>query len=335
MTFSSPLAAGLVFGVSAVVSLAASFVLASRLERIVTRAGLSQAILGLVIALGADSPEVTSAITASSSGHRSIGVGVVLGSNVFNLAALLGLASIVAGTIRMHRRAVLLEGCPAVWIAVVTVLALSARLDPVVALGLVLVVIVPYLVMSAFSAGRIGRLPFGTRARHWLEVAVAEEQAEQAQASRTSGASTWDGPFALLSLIVVVIASVAMERAASQIGQDFHLTSLVVGGVILAAVTSLPNAVGAVYLVTRGKGAAVLSEAMNSNLLNVVVGLLIPATVVGLPARTGSGLTTAAWYAVLTVVSLVLAVAGRGLTRRSGLVIVVGYLAFVVVALTR
>ena len=45
---------------------------------------------------------------------------------------------------------------------------------------------------------------------------------------------------------------------------------IVIGGLVLAAVTSLPNAVAAVYLARRGSGTAVLSTALNSNALNVL-----------------------------------------------------------------
>jgi Ca2+/Na+ antiporter len=104
---------------------------------------------------------------------------------------------------------------------------------------------------------------------------------------------------------------------------------------VLAAVTSLPNAVGAVVLASHGRGSAVLSEAMNSNLINVVVGLFLPAIFLGLGGTSGDGTLVASWYACLTLVSLALAFSGRGLNRRGGLVIVAGYLAFVIVAATR
>src|SRR5271165_1906125 len=41
---------------------------------------------GLVAALAADTPEVTSAVTALAHGQHDVGTGVILGSNVFNLA---------------------------------------------------------------------------------------------------------------------------------------------------------------------------------------------------------------------------------------------------------
>jgi hypothetical protein len=94
-------------------------------------------------------------------------------------------------------------------------------------------------------------------------------------------------------------------------------------------VTSLPNAVSAVYLARRGRGAAVLSTALNSNAINVVAGLLIPACLAGLGPRSGPGTLVAAWYAGLTVLALALAFRGRGLGRLSGAAIIAGYLAFV------
>lgn len=104
---------------------------------------------------------------------------------------------------------------------------------------------------------------------------------------------------------------------------------------MLAAVTSFPNAVSAIYLATRGRGGATLSIALNSNALNVLAGLLLPAAIVGLGARSGQTTLIATWYAAFTIVVLTLALAGSGLRRTTGVAIILGYAAFVVtVALT-
>jgi hypothetical protein len=55
-------------------------------------------------------------------------------------------------------------------------------------------------------------------------------------------------------------------------------------------------AVSAVYLARRGRGAATLSTALNSNSLNVTAGLLIPAIVLGLAKPSATGLLVAGWY---------------------------------------
>ena len=93
----SSVAAVTAFAAGTAVSLLTSLVLVSRLERVGERLGMSEALLGIVAALAADAPEVTAAVTAVAHHEQRVGAGVVLGSNVFNLAALLGLGAVVAG----------------------------------------------------------------------------------------------------------------------------------------------------------------------------------------------------------------------------------------------
>jgi len=85
----------------------------------------------------------------------------------------------------------------------------------------------------------------------------------------------------------------------------------VVGGLALATVTRRPNAVSAVYLATKGRGAAVLSTALNSNSLNVVPRLLLPV-VIGLTRPSSPTVLIAGWYAGLTVPTLALVYVNRG-----------------------
>jgi len=100
------------FCAGVVVSLAASWLLVSRLERLGERAGFSEAWLGLVAALAADAPEITSAVTALARGQASVGAGVVIGPNVFNLAALLGLAAVWRGGSASTAGWSFCPGCP-------------------------------------------------------------------------------------------------------------------------------------------------------------------------------------------------------------------------------
>jgi Ca2+/Na+ antiporter len=71
MTAGSSIAA---FVLGAGVSLATSWVLVSRLERVGERLGLSEALLGMVAALAADAPEVTASVTALVHHQRACGV---------------------------------------------------------------------------------------------------------------------------------------------------------------------------------------------------------------------------------------------------------------------
>jgi cation:H+ antiporter len=319
----------LLFVAGVAVSLAASWLLVSRLERLGERAGLPEAWLGLVAALAADAPEITSAVTALAGGQASVGAGVVVGSNVFNLAALLGLSAMVAGRIGFHRRVVLLAGVPGVWVAAVCVLAVAAVVPPAAALVLAAVVLVPGMAVLGMRRARMERLRLPARWVSWLTAAVHEEEDELGEAIRPRPGTWRDGLAAAAALITVVGASIAMEQAGTALGRRYSVADIVTGGLVLAVVTSLPNAVAAVYLARRGRGAAVLSTALNSNALNVLAGLLVPASLTGLGPRSGQAALTAGWYAGLTVLALAFAYHGRGLRRLPGAVIIAGYLAFV------
>ena len=131
------------------------------------------------------------------------------------------------------------------------------------------------------------------------------------------------------TLAVVIGASVGMEQAASSLGARLGIADIIIGGLVLAAITSLPNAVSAVYLARRGRGAATLSTTMNSNALNVLAGLLIPAAVVGLGGRSGQTTLITLWYMGMTILVLGLTLAGHGLRRRTGLAIIGVYVGFV------
>ena len=328
----------LVFAACVAVSLAASWLLVSRLERLGERAGFSEAWLGLVAALAADAPEVTSAVTALARGQASVGAGVVVGSNVFNLAALLGLAAVVAGRLAFHRRVVLLAGLPGAWIAVVCLLAVAAVLPPAAALALTVAVLVPYAALLGLRRDRIERLRLPAGWARWLAAAVHEEEAELAGAIRPRRGTWRDAVAAAAALVAVAGASTVMEVAATTLGRRYAVADIVTGALALAVVTSLPNAVAAVYLARKGRGAAVLSTALNSNAINVTVGLLVPASLTGLGPPSPRDMIVAGWYAGLTVLALACAYRGRGLSRLPGTAIIAAYLAFVaalVVSVTR
>lgn len=325
--------AAYVLPVAAAASLGASMLLVRRLECLAGRFGLREAMLGLLVALAADGPEITSAVSALLHHHATIGAGVALGSNAFNLAALLGLSAVVAGRIDVHPRTVALEGVPALAIAGLTVAFVCARWHAWVALAAVGVIVVPYVLVSA-SPGRVlrsVRAPLGVQ--RWVLESVAEEEADLSPGIHPLAAGRADLGVAVAALAVVIVASAAMERATEVVGARLGWSDLLVGGLVLAAITSLPNAVSALYLARRGRGAAVLSTAMNSNMFNVLVGLLVPATLLGIGRPGSADVIVAASYLALTALCVVLTSDGR-LSRPRGAVVVAAYVAFVVLVAT-
>ena len=322
------LAALAVFAVGAVVSLAMSWLLVARIERIGERLGFSEALLGIVAALAADAPEISAAASALASQQAAVGAGVVLGSNVFNLAALLGLGAVVAGQIGLHRKVVLLGGVIALLVAAISVLVVTGLLPVLAGLLIAVAVLGCYLVLLATEGQGLSRLGLPPGWWTWLRSAITEEEIELDEAIRPQPGRWPDVAVGAAALIVVVTASVVMERAATTAGLAIGVPQIVIGGLILAAVTSLPNAVAAVYLAAHGRGAATLSTALNSNTINVVAGLLLTGAVTGLDGGSPQTTLVTWWYAGLTLAVLIAAYWRSGLGRRAGLAIIAAYAAF-------
>ena len=124
-----------------------------------------------------------------------------------------------------------------------------------------------------------------------------------------------------------------MVTAAQSLADRWDVSDVVVGALVLAALTSIPNLIAAVRLALHGRGAACVSESLNSNNANILVGLCVPAVILGIGSA-GRVATFAAWWMVgMTAVAVVLGFGG-GLTRREGAALVALYVAFAVVVAT-
>lgn len=99
---------------------------------------------------------------------------------------------------------------------------------------------------------------------------------------------------------------------------------------ILAALTGIPNVITSIKLALGGKGTAVMSESLNSNTLNILFGICVPAAILSFAPLSGQNIFSVWWLAGTTITALVLLFFNRGLNRLSGAMIVGLYLVFVV-----
>ena len=123
-------------------------------------------------------------------------------------------------------------------------------------------------------------------------------------------------------------------RTALSLAGDWHLSHVVVGVLILAVLTSLPNAFTAIRLGTSDRGTALVSETLNSNTINLAGGVMLPALIVGLGGATGLVKFDLGWFTGMTIVSLIVLARPHGARRLDGALIIALYLVFVAVHLT-
>jgi len=320
-----------VFATSLALMSWASMRLTTALERIGARLRFSEGLLGIVTALGADAPEICSASVALLSKEHELSLGVVLGSNIFNLAGLLGLSALVAGRVTIGRQGLWFNGGASLLVSVVVV-ALVLQWIPVwSSLVLLALVLVPYVTLTAMHPPQIARLRLPSAAKRFLEIAVGHAHRDARERKNVARASWKDAAMAVLSTMLIVGASVGAVHSAVLIGTRWGISPGVIGILVLAALTSIPNAIAAVQLAREGRGAAVVSESLNSNTINILAGVCLPALLIGFAPPSPSIIFAALWLFCMKLVAVAAASHRNGLHRGGGAILLVLYAIFALV----
>ena len=260
--------AGLVLGASALVRGA---------SRLALNLGLSPLVVGLtVVAFGTSAPELAVSAGAVASGQMGLAVGNVVGSNIFNVLFILGLAALIT-PLSVHLQVVRQE-VPVMVGAALLVVALGwdgsyGTLD-----GALLV-----LLLVGYSAFLV--------VKSRTESSTAGASLGDASASDGhSGASGWDRHLpAQLGLIVaglvlLVAGSQAMVTAAVHFARLLGVGEVVIGLTIIAAGTSLPEVAASIMASLKGERDMAVGNVIGScvfNLLGVLGVAALTATLTG------------------------------------------------------
>jgi cation:H+ antiporter len=312
------------FVVSLAITLAAARLFARRLDRLGVRFGFPEALIGLLTALAADGPEISSALFALFKGAHAVGVGLLVGSNGFNLAAMIGMSALFAGRVRLARETLMFEGAVGLIITVLAAALLLRWLSPGGATVLSALIVAPYLAVvvagPSFRGRRLSRL---SRALH-------EHAGGERPPDPSSSPTHHLLALIVIDLILIVAGSVGMVQAALGLAGDWHISNAVLGVLILGPLTSIPNALTAVRLGLAGRGAALVGETFNSNTINMGFGVVVPSLFVTFAAVTTVGRLQLAWLVAATLVTLAALARPGGMRRPDAVVLLILYFAFVV-----
>jgi cation:H+ antiporter len=314
------------FLVSLGVTLASARLFARRLDRLGVRFGFPEALIGLLTAVAADGPNVSSSLFALLKGAHDVGVGVLVGSNAFQLAAMIGVSALLAGAVRLPRETVLLEGVVGLAITLLAAALLLRWLSSAAALLLSLLVVVPYLAL-VIGGQRLHERPESKLRR--LAHALHEHPGPEPPAEAPTNPTHHLLGLIVLDVALIIAGSAGMVQAALSLGADWHIPNSVLGVLILAPLTSLPNALTAIRLGLAGRGAALVGETFNSNSINLAVGVIVPSLFVTFAALSGVEKQQLAWLLAMTIAAVGLLARPAGMRRAGGAVLLILYFAFV------
>ncbi|MFK5604428.1 calcium/sodium antiporter [Haloferax volcanii] len=276
------------------------------------RFGLSELTIGLtIVAIGTSTPELSVAVDAAYKGLGDIAVANVLGSNIYNVAFVLGVISLFR-VIPVAESLVSRDG--------VALLA-STLLGGLVLFDLRVTRLEGALLVTAFVA-YTAYLLRGTQ----TEADGATEQS--ADQSLGDGGVTRpitdridfpgrDAVFLAGGLALVVVSGDYMVLAASELARGAGVSEWVIGGTIVAAGTSTPEFAVSLVALRRGSLGVSVGNVVGSNILNIT-GIVGVAAVARPLAVSASALGTFAWLVAVTLLIVAALWTGRVLSRLEG-----------------
>ncbi|MFC7128310.1 calcium/sodium antiporter [Haloferax chudinovii] len=276
------------------------------------RFGLSELTIGLtIVAIGTSTPELSVAVDAAYKGLGDIAVANVLGSNIYNLAFVLGVISLVR-VIPVAESLVSRDGVALLASTVLGGVVLFdlrvTRLEGAVLVG-------AFVAYTAFLL-RGSQTGADGPTDHSTDQSLGDGGVTRPITGRIDFPGR-DAVFLAGGLALVLVSGDYMVLAASELARGAGVSEWVIGGTIVAAGTSTPEfAVSLVALRQRSLGVSV-GNVVGSNILNIT-GIVGVAAVASPLAVSASALGTFAWLAAVTLLLVAALWTGRALSRLEG-----------------
>ncbi|MFP3873010.1 MAG: calcium/sodium antiporter [Thiohalophilus sp.] len=222
--------------------------------------GVSPLVIGLtIVGLGTSAPEMLISAIATLDGNGGLAVGNALGSNITNIALVLGITALVVPLV--VRSETLRREYPVMFLIMLVSLMLVAdgelgRLD-----GLILII------------GMVLML-------WWLVLLGKRKDHDPLEAEYASEIPTMTTPCALLwlviGLVLLLVSSRALVWGAVNIAHFFGVSDLIIGLTIVAVGTSLPELAASLMGALRKEPDIAIGNVIGSNMFNLLVVLGIP-----------------------------------------------------------
>lgn len=227
--------------------------------------GVSPMIIGLtIVAMGSSAPEIMVAATASFNGATDTAVGNAIGSNITNIALVLGITaflkplSIASGTLKKEMPVLLAFSLLAVYF--LSDFELS-RIEGIILISLFFLV--------------IGGLTWMSFNMELSDPILSETESEIPSDVPTSKAILW----LIVGMILLPLSAHFMVNSAEIIARHFGLSELVIGLTIIAIGTSLPELAACIAGVLKNEDDLVLGNIIGSNIFNILAVMAMPGLI--------------------------------------------------------
>lgn len=227
--------------------------------------GISPMMIGLtIVAMGSSAPEIVVSAIASANGNMNTAVGNALGSNITNIALVLGITALVKPL--LVSSTTLKRELPA--LLIISLIAIGFMFDGelksyegIILLGLFIFV----LAMMAWLSLQVDK----------EDPLVAETADEIPKGVSNTSALIWIG----VGLVILPLSAHFLVNSAVEIARYMGISDLVIGLTIIAFGTSLPELAASVAGVLKGEDDLALGNIIGSNIFNLLAVLGMPGLI--------------------------------------------------------
>ena len=226
--------------------------------------GVSTLVVGiLVVGIGTSAPEMLVSAMAAADGQSGLSVGNALGSNITNIALILGLTALYI-PLRVQSKLITREIPLLLLVMVGGYLLLRdghlGFVDGCILLGGFLAVVLRQLWEANHSRGDA------------LEMEFAEEIPQDMSLPVALG-------WLLLGLVLLMASARMLVWSAVELAQIFGVSDLVIGLTVVAIGTSLPELAASVAAARKGEHDIAIGNVVGSNLFNLLGVMALPGVI--------------------------------------------------------
>ncbi len=226
--------------------------------RLATAVGISPLVVGLtVVAFGTSAPELAVSVMSAFRGQADLALGNIVGSNIFNILVILGLAALVTPLV-VAQQLVRFDVPVMIGISVLVLLfgldGNIGRID-----GLIL-----------FSGAIVYTTHLIRQSRRESDAAVKQEYEQEYGAAGEKPAWLKNIALVVVGIAGLVLGSKFLVDGAVVIARTFGISELIIGLTIISAGTSLPEVATSVVAAVRGERDIAVGNAVGSNIFNIL-----------------------------------------------------------------
>jgi cation:H+ antiporter len=289
-------------------------------------AGVTPAVIGLtVVAIGTSLPELVVSLVAAKEGQPDLAIANVVGSNIFNITATLGVTALIL-PLPVHGQAVRLEW-PVMFISgfLCLLLARDGRIDRLEA-GFFLVALVLFIAYTV----RVARRDVG--------VAEGKQLADQVEARDIDTRAERPGRRLLIvslgvlaaGIVGLVIGGRLLVDGAVSLARIAGMSERVIGLTIVAGGTGAPELATSLIAAYRKRTDVAVANMIGSNIFNVFGILGVTALVSPVPVAPAIVASDMWWMVGSSLLLLPLLRSGSRLSRGEGALLLAVYGVYVV-----